>query len=82
MLIESEAESPEIMHAKELKRRSTFGTAIINAFEENSQRNSKTSRTSEHLKQLKETEEDEANKYLDSLLLENQDSLPENTNQM
>ena len=36
MLIESEAESPEIMHAKELKRRSTFGTAIINAFEENS----------------------------------------------
>ena len=37
MLIESEeAESPELMHAKELRRRSTFGTAMFNAFEENS----------------------------------------------
>ena len=72
MLIESEVESPELVHTKELMRRSTFGTAMLNAFEENSQHNSKTSRTSDHLKhQKREVEEDEANQYLDSLLLDN-----------
>ena len=82
MLIESEeAESPELMHAKELRRRSTFGTAMFNAFEENSQHNDKTSRTSEQLRQQKKENEEEADRYLDSLLLENQESMPENTKQ-
>ena len=81
MLAESETQSPDLVHAKELMRRSTFGTAMLNAFEENSQHNSKTSRTPEHLKQQKRMEEEEeTNKYLDSLLLDNQEPIPDKAN--